>query len=176
MAIAAIASTTGTARGSTQGRAVRELSASSRSLYVHRLLWLQQGGHRLEGHAEVDVLSVGDAALYAAAVVGLGGDRGRSRATKRSFTSEPRLVATSKPSPYSKPLTALMLSMAAPSSACSLPNSGSPSPTGQPLMTQVMTPPMVSPSAFTSLMSCSISTAFSGSGQRTAFCSVSERS
>ena len=34
----------------------------------------EQGGHGLEGYAEVDVLSVADAALDASAVVGAGGD------------------------------------------------------------------------------------------------------
>ena len=42
---------------------------------VDGLLLAEQGGHGLEGYAEVDVLSVGDASLYAAAVVGLGGHR-----------------------------------------------------------------------------------------------------
>ena len=40
------------------------------SLEVDGVLLLQQGGYGLEGHAEVDVLAVADAALDAAAVVG----------------------------------------------------------------------------------------------------------
>ena len=37
-------------------------------------LFHQDGGNGFEGNAEVDVLSVGDASLYTAATVGLGGD------------------------------------------------------------------------------------------------------
>ena len=73
-------------------------------------------------------------------------------------------------------LGAAMLSMALPNVACSLLASGSPSPAGQPLMTQVMMPPMVSPSAFTSWMRRIMASAFSGSGQRTALVSMSDRS
>ena len=40
------------------------------AFFVDGLLFLQQGSHRLEGHAEVDVLPVADAALNAAAVIG----------------------------------------------------------------------------------------------------------
>ena len=40
------------------------------SLHIHRLLRSQECGNRFEGHAEVNILSVGDAALYASAVVG----------------------------------------------------------------------------------------------------------
>lgn len=66
-----------------------------------------------------------------------------------SFCSLPRAVTPAKPSPYSKPFTALMPSIALPSAACSLSNSGSPKPTGHPFITQLIMPPMVSPSAFT---------------------------
>ena len=40
---------------------------------VYGLLFAEQRSHRLEGHAELDVLSVGDAALYASAMVALCG-------------------------------------------------------------------------------------------------------
>lgn len=36
---------------------------------VDGFLWLQESGHGLEGYPEEDVLSVGDAALYATAVI-----------------------------------------------------------------------------------------------------------
>lgn len=41
---------------------------------VHGLLILEYGGYRLEGYAEVYVLPVGDAALYASAAIGERGD------------------------------------------------------------------------------------------------------
>ena len=44
------------------------------SVAIHRLLLAQQGGHGLEGDAEVDVFAVGDTALYAARVVRACGD------------------------------------------------------------------------------------------------------
>ena len=37
---------------------------------VYGKLLLQQCGHRLEGYPHVDVLTIGDATLYATAVVG----------------------------------------------------------------------------------------------------------
>ena len=39
-------------------------------LHIHSFLWAQERGYRLEGHAEVDILAIRDAALDAAAVVG----------------------------------------------------------------------------------------------------------
>jgi len=44
------------------------------SVTIDRLLLAQQGGHSLEGYAEIDVFAVGDAALYAARIVRAGGD------------------------------------------------------------------------------------------------------
>ena len=44
------------------------------ALQIDRGLLSQEGGHGLEGHTEADVLTVADAALDAAAVVGGGGD------------------------------------------------------------------------------------------------------
>ena len=95
---------------------------------------------------------------------------------KMSLTSLPRLSTIAKPSPYSKPFTALMLSMAAPSWAWSLPKTGSPRPTGHPVMTPAMMPPMVSPSPFTCMMSCSMRCATAASGQRTSLLSMRLRS
>ena len=48
----------------------------------------------------------------------------------KSLCSLPFILAPQKPLPYSKPLTALMDSMAFPSSACSLSKTGSPKPIG----------------------------------------------
>ena len=93
-----------------------------------------------------------------------------------SFCSEPFIFSPLNPSPYSKALAALILSMALPKAACSLPNTGCPNPIGHPLMTQVSVPPMVSPSPFTLYIRSAISFAFSGSGQRTSFVSIRSRS
>lgn len=41
---------------------------------VHRMLFHQEGRYRLEGHAEMDVLTVADAALDASRMVGVCGD------------------------------------------------------------------------------------------------------
>jgi hypothetical protein len=49
---------------------------------------------------------------------------------KISLCSDPRISLPLKPEPNSKPCTALMLSMALPRSACSLSKTGSPRPTG----------------------------------------------
>ena len=51
-----------------------------------------------------------------------------------------------KPEPISKPLEALILNMALAKSASNLSKTGSPKPTGKLLITQVIFPPIVSPS------------------------------
>ena len=58
------------------------------------------------------------------------------RAMKRSLCSDPYIPAAEKPEPYSKPLTALMLKIAFPSSACNLSKTGSPNPAGTPFILQ----------------------------------------
>ena len=44
------------------------------SLLVNRLLFLQQGSHRLKRHTETDILSVADASLDASAMIGGSGN------------------------------------------------------------------------------------------------------
>ena len=39
------------------------------SFFIHSFLSLQDGSHRFECHSEVDILSIGDTSLDAAAVV-----------------------------------------------------------------------------------------------------------
>ena len=92
--------------------------------------------------------------------------------SKTSLSCDPRNAQPAKPSPYSKPLAALMLSIAAPNCAWSLSNTGAPHPGGQPRTTHSITPPTVSPSARTSRIRRSISAATAASGQRTAFVSI----
>src|SRR5882672_7402908 len=41
------------------------------SFLVHTLLVLHNGGHRFEGHIKVNVLSIGNATLYAAGIIRL---------------------------------------------------------------------------------------------------------
>ena len=70
--MAAMASTIGTARGSTQGSwRPRALSVGVYAVHIYGMLLHEYGGHRLESYAEVDVLSVTDAALNTAGVVGM---------------------------------------------------------------------------------------------------------
>ncbi len=65
--MAAIASTMGTARGNTHGSwRPRAFSVVSIPSMLTVCCSISYGGYRLEGYAEVDVLSVADAALNAA--------------------------------------------------------------------------------------------------------------
>ena len=69
-----------------------------------------------------------------------------------------------------------MDNIALPSSACSLSKTGSPSPIGQFSITQLTSPPTVSPSFLIFLMKFSISIAVFGSAHLTGFFSIVEKS
>ena len=88
---AIIASTIGTARGSTQGswrpRALRVVLVA---VDVDGLLLAQDGRGRLERHADDDVLAVGDAALDAARAVGARADAPVRALKNGSLCWEPR--------------------------------------------------------------------------------------
>ncbi len=73
-----MASTMGTARGTTQGswRPFAARTPSTLPSYVAVVWGAADGGGGLEGDAEVDGGAVGDAALDAAREVGLGGQAG----------------------------------------------------------------------------------------------------
>ena len=71
----------------------------------------------------------------------------------------PSIAAAENPEPISNPFTALMLNMAFAKSACSLSNTGSPNPTGTPVITAVTVPPVLSFSSRTCSMYASISPA-----------------
>ena len=49
------------------------VEGSGISLYSYGVLFLQDGGYRLESHAEIDVLSVAQSYLYSSTVIGGGG-------------------------------------------------------------------------------------------------------
>ena len=89
-----------------------------------------------------------------------------------SLFSLPRVFATAKPAPYSKPSTAGSDNSALPRSAFSLSNTGSPSPAGTPVATSSHTPPTESRSFRTASMSSSIRAAASGTGQRVGLAST----
>ena len=72
-----------------------------------------------------------------------------------------------KPLPNSKPLTALIDNIDFPSSACNLSKTGSPKPTGTPLITHEITPPTVSPFFLTLLIRSIISSDLLSSGHLT---------
>ena len=108
-----MASTMGTARGSTQGswrpRPARDDGLAR--VVVDGLLGLEQGSHRLEGHPKVNILPVADAALAAAAVVGAGANVSGFVGVKFVVVlTLPGSCVPAKPEPNSKPFTALMLS------------------------------------------------------------------
>jgi len=86
------------------------------------------------------------------------------------------MLADAKPEPISKPFTALILNIAFPRSACSLSNTGSPNPTGQFSITQVITPPILSPAFLVSSISEIISAAVAVSGHRMIFESIAFKS
>jgi chorismate synthase len=79
---------------------------------------------------------------------------------------------TQKPLPISKPFTAFIDNIAFPKSACNLSKTGSPSPIGTFCKTQVIVPPIVSPSFLISLILVSILAAVASSGQRTKLFSI----
>lgn len=145
------------------------------TFHIDGFLFHQDGGDRFEGNTEINILPVRDTSLYATGMI-------RTvlmcplSLKKRSFRSEPRYKAASKPSPYSNPFTALIVNIACPNAACNFPNTGSPRPMGTPCATQVMTPPIVSPLDFTSAIKASIFSAVAGSGQRTAVSSALSKS
>ena len=174
--MAAMASTTGTALGNTHGswrpRAFRVVGLPSRSRVSCSCKIVATGLNAIRKYISCPLLIPPCMPpLWFVAVSML-----PSWFTKRSFCSLPKVFTQLKPSPYSKPFTAFMPSIALPNCACSLSNSGSPSPAGQPFITHVMIPPTVLPSALTLAMRFSISLALSLSGQRTILLSVSERS
>lgn len=78
---------------------------------------------------------------------------------KGSLCAEPRILLPSKPDPMSKPLQALMESMAFARSASRRSNTGAPSPAGAPSITHVTMPPRLSPDSLVSLIRASICTA-----------------
>ena len=92
-----------------------------------------------------------------------------------SLCSLPKSAVPANPEPISKPLAALIASIAPARPLSSLSNTGSPSPAGAPTATHSTTPPTESPAAFASAISASILTAASGSGQRTAVRSTASR-
>ncbi len=92
--------------------------------------------------------------------------------TKISLLALPRAVATAKPAPYSKAITAGSDKSALARSAFSLSNTGSPSPGGTPTATSSLTPPIESWSLRTSSIRSIMRCAASGSGQRTGVAST----
>jgi len=93
-----------------------------------------------------------------------------------SRCSLPRWRTTSKPSPNSTPLTALMLMRPCAMSASSLSNTGSPRPTGTRDATRLIRAPIESPALRRSLKNLSSSTSFDGSAQKNGFSSTCSRS
>ena len=111
--MAVMASTMGTARGNTQGSwRPRALRVVVRTIQIYGVLFHEYGCHRFEGHAEVDVLSVADAALNTAGMVGVRFD---APVVVEEYVVLFRALHFSplNPSPYSNALAALMLSIPA---------------------------------------------------------------
>ena len=94
---------------------------------------------------------------------------------KASLFWLPRAVATAKPAPYSKAVTAGSDNSALARSALSLSKTGSPSPAGTPTAINSLTPPIESWSLRTSSINSIMRAAVSGSGQRTGVDSTCSR-
>ena len=102
---AVMASTIGTARGSTHGSwRPRPFERGVVQLRVHGVLLVHHGGNR-RSHAEVDRFPVGDASLDASAAVGHGADT-PPRCGRHRCAGRPVRLTPANPLPDLKPLVA----------------------------------------------------------------------
>ena len=90
------------------------------AINVDSFLFHQQRGNRFEHYTEINILTITQSSLDTSGVVGMCLDASVV-IIETSFCSEPFIFSPLNPSPYSNALAALMLNMALPKAAWSLP-------------------------------------------------------
>ena len=117
-----MASTIGTARGTTQDRDASSFHRNNFAQIVNGFLVCIKVATGFESNLKINISAIADASLNATTVVSLSTAIGVE--TVVVFTALQLVPA--KPLPYSKPFTALMESIAFPKSACNLSNTAPP--------------------------------------------------